>query len=155
MIARLEDRLVRDPLPLPTRVDATAIKDFDYRRVLVTGYLRHEQEMLIGPRIHDGTNGYLVVTPLERPGKDSTILVNRGWISKKLWRQSDRREGLPVGEVTIEGLLREPWKKNLFTPANNLEKREFYFPDVAQMADFTGSQHVWIEETMGMLQLGS
>ena len=150
MIARFEDRLIRDPLPLPPQIDPTAIKDFDYRRVYVKGRLRHDQEMLVGPRMREGENGYLVVTPLEREGDGSTVLVNRGWISKKLANQSLRQDGLPTEEVVIEGLLREPWKKNMFTPDNNLARKEFYFPDVAQMAAITGSQPVWIEETMGI-----
>ena len=149
MIARFEDRILKPPLPLPPRIDLAAIKDFDYRRVVTTGFLRHDQEMLIGPRIHDGNDGYLVVTPLEREGHASTILVNRGWIPKKLKRQMDRQAGLPVGSVTVEGLLREPWKKNIFTPVNNPELGKFYFPDVDQMAKLTGSDPVWVEETMG------
>ncbi|MCJ1465076.1 surf-like protein [Pseudocyphellaria aurata] len=148
LIARFEDRLVRPPLPLPPRIDPSAIKDFDYRRVYTTGHLRHDQEMLIGPRVRDGKNGYLVVTPLERDGAASTVLVCRGWIPKTLERQADRKEGLPKGPVVVEGLLREPWKKNYFTPDNKPEQGAFYFPDVQQMADFTGSQPVWIEETM-------
>ena len=90
------------------------------------------------------------MTPLERNGGGSTVLVNRGWIPKKFLRQMDRREGLPMGQVTVEGLLREPWKKNLFTPDNNPETGNFYFPDVEQMAKLTGSDAVWIEETMGI-----
>jgi surfeit locus 1 family protein len=148
MIARFEDRILKSPLPLPPRVDPDAIKDFDYRRVYTTGLLRHDQEMLIGPRIHDGKDGYLVVTPLEREGSGSTILVNRGWIAKKFRRQFDRKDGLPKGAVTVEGLLREPWQKNMFTPDNKPELGEFYFPDVEQMAKFTGSDPIWIEETM-------
>ena len=150
MIARYEDRILKPPLPLPPRIDPAAINDFDYRRVVTTGLLRHDQEMLIGPRIHDGNDGYLVVTPLEREGIASTILVNRGWISKKFKRQVDRQAGLPTGVVTVQGLLREPWKKNIFTPDNKPELGEFYFPDVEQMAKFTESDAVWVEETMGM-----
>lgn len=63
--------------------------------------------------------------------------------------QKARVQGLPEGQVTVEGLLREPWKKNMFTPENKPESKEFYFPDVAQMAKLTGSQPVWVEETMG------
>jgi surfeit locus 1 family protein len=106
--------------------------------------------MLIGPRIHDGHEGYLVITPLEREGDGTTVLINRGWIAKKFKEQKDRPDGLPTGEVTVEGLLREPFKKNMFTPDNSPEKKEFYFPDVEQMAKLTGSQPVWVEETMGM-----
>jgi surfeit locus 1 family protein len=149
LIARYEDRLIRDPLPLPPFIDPSAIAEFDYRRITTTGHFRHDQEMLIGPRIHDGEDGYLVVTPFQRP-EGSTILVNRGWIPKKFKGHSQRPEGLPKGEVTVEGLLREPWKKNMFTPENNPSKDQFYFPDVAQMATLTGAQPVWVEETMDM-----
>lgn len=148
LIARFEDRLVRDPLPLPPQIDPAAVHDFDYRRVLATGRLRHDQEMLIGPRMRDGQDGFMVVTPLERDN-GSTVLVNRGWISKKHRSQRSRPDGLPTGTVTIEGLLREPWKKNMFTPENRPDKGEFYFPDVKQMAELTGAQPVWVEATMG------
>ena len=155
LISKFEDRLVRPPLPLPPRIDPSAISDFDYRRVYARGTFRHDKEMLIGPRIHDGNDGYLVVTPFEREdgsgsgdGK-STVLVNRGWISRDKQYQQDRSpDAVPVGEVLVEGLLREPWKKNYFTPDNKPEEGKFYFPDVQQMAELSGSQPVWIEETM-------
>jgi surfeit locus 1 family protein len=153
LIAKLEDRLVRDPLPLPPHIDASAISSFDYRRVYATGTFRHDQEMLIGPRMHDGKEGYLVITPLEREGDGTTVLVNRGWIAKKFKERKTREAvpgALPSGTVTIEGLLREPWKRNWFTPENSPQTKEFYFPDVEQMARLTGSQPVWVEETMGM-----
>lgn len=150
-MAKFEDRLVKPPLPLPPAVDPDAVSDFDYRRVYATGKLRHDKEMLIGPRMHEGHDGYLVVTPLERGEGESTILVSRGWISKKLVNQKDRPAGLPRGEVTVEGLLRTPWKKNMFTPDNIPEEGKFYFPDVKQMAEISGSQPIWVEETMGKL----
>lgn len=150
LIAKFEDRLIKPPLPLPPSVDPDAIPEFDYRRVYATGRLRHDQEMLIGPRINDGKDGYLVVTPLERGEGESTVLVNRGWIAKNKKNQKDRPEGLPQDVVTVEGLLRVPWKKNMFTPDNRPEEGKFYFPDVHEMAQFTGSQPIWIEETMGM-----
>jgi surfeit locus 1 family protein len=101
--------------------------------------------------MREGQDGFIVVTPLERGEGESTVLVNRGWISKKVMVQKDRAEGLPRTEVTVEGLIREPWKKNMFTPDNKPEDGKFYFPDVEQMAELTGSQPVWIEQTMGKL----
>lgn len=148
LMAKYADRLARDPLPLPPEVDVDAIPEFDYRKVYATGRLRHDREMLLGPRIHDGDNGFQVITPLDRGEDGTTVLVNRGWISKKLMKQAARTEGLPNGQVTVEGLLREPFKKNMFTPDNKPEKGEFYFPDVKEMAEFAGSQPVLIEETM-------
>jgi surfeit locus 1 family protein len=150
LIARLEDRLVKDPLPLPPKIDQSAIKDFDYRRVFASGHYRHDQEMLIGPRLHDGKDGYLVVTPLERDDVGTKILVSRGWISKSYKEQRSRPGSLPEGEVIVEGLLREPWRKNMFTPDNSPKTGEFYFPDVHELARLTSSQPVWVEETMGM-----
>lgn len=152
LITKFEDRLIRDPLPLPPHIDPSAIHEFDYRRVLATGRLRHDQEMLIGPRMRDGQDGYMVITPLEREN-GTTILVNRGWIDKKHRDQRTRPDSLPKGQITVEGLLREPWKKNMFTPDNRPDKGEFYFPDVHQMAELTGSQPVWVEATMGILFL--
>ncbi|KAF7512348.1 hypothetical protein GJ744_001916 [Endocarpon pusillum] len=149
LIAKFEDRLVRPPLPLPPRIDPSVISDFDYRRVYATGKFRHDREMLIGPRMHDGVDGFLVITPLERSEGESTILVNRGWVSREKRFQQDREEGaLPKGEVTVAGLLREPWKKNFFTPVNKPEDGKFYFPDVEQMAQVADAEPVWIEETM-------
>ncbi|KAF2460272.1 SURF1 family-domain-containing protein [Lineolata rhizophorae] len=206
LLAELEDRLARPPMPLPPRVNPDALAEFDHRRVTASGRFRHDKEMLIGPRIMDGQNGYYVVTPLERGhlkgleeeevlaqaeeteseraarrreggtarrvtstrtretgssgGENSskatdgtrattTVLVNRGWIPKAMGDQRARApEALPTGEVEIEGMLREPWKKNMFTPDNKPETGEFLFPDVKQMAELTGSQPVWVEETM-------
>lgn len=154
LIARFEDRLIRDPLPLPPQIDPNAIKDFDYRRVYARGRWRHDQEMLIGPRVHDGEDGYLVITPLERTDDfpdhrgSTTILVCRGWISKDKAAHNKRSEGLPQGEVIVQGLLREPWKKNMFTPDNQPRQGKWYFPDVFQMAEHVGAQAVWVEETM-------
>lgn len=153
LIARFEDRLTFPPLELPLRIDPEAIKDFDYRKVYAKGVLRHDQEMLIGPRMMDGESGYLVVTPLERvdeKGNKTKILCCRGWINKNTEKQWFRKKngGLPEGEVVIEGLLRQPPKKNMFTPVNDPKKGEWFFPDVEQMAEWTGSQAVWVEETM-------
>lgn len=156
LLAQLEDRLIRDPLPLPAHVDPSVVPDFDYRRIYTKGHFRHDKEMLIGPRMREGEEGYEVVTPFEREGGEgTTILVNRGWIAKKFKRQSTRLDSLPRGEVTVEGLLRQPWKKNMFTPDNRPDKWEFYFPDVLQMAALVGSQPIWVEVTQGTEMLVS
>lgn len=157
LIARFEDRLVRDPLPLPPVLDPAAVADFDYRRVRARGRWRHDQECLLGPRLHDGQDGYLVVTPLDRSvdfpsaaagGHNTSILVCRGWIPKAKAAQSSRPASLTPDVVEVQGLLREPWKKNFFTPANDPARGAWYFPDVAQMAAHTGAQAIWVEETM-------
>lgn len=153
LIARFEDRLTFPPLELPLRIDPAAVEAFDYRKVYARGRLRHDQEMLIGPRMLDGEDGYTVVTPLERTdekGNVHKILCCRGWIKKDTAPQWFRKQhgALPEGEVTIEGLLRMPPKGNMFTPKNEPEKGMWFFPRVQEMAEWSGSQAVWVEETM-------
>ncbi|KAF2007508.1 SURF1-domain-containing protein [Amniculicola lignicola CBS 123094] len=153
LVARFEDRLTFPPLELPLRIDPAAIPDFDYRKVWARGVLRHDQEMLIGPRMLDDAEGYTVVTPLERTdekGNKHKILCCRGWIAKEAAPQWFRKGkgGMPEGEVVIEGLLRQPPKGNYFTPKNEPEKGKWFFSSVDEMAEWTGSQAVWVEETM-------
>jgi surfeit locus 1 family protein len=149
LIAKFEDRLVRDPLPLPPRIDPQVISEFDYRRVYATGTFQHDKEMLVGPRMHDGKDGFFVITPLYRGKGASTVLINRGWISREMQFQRDRvSSALPSEQVTVSGLLREPWKRNMFTPTNKPDEAKFYFPDVHEMAEVAGAEPVWIEETM-------
>ena len=153
LVARFEDRLTFPPLELPLRIDAEAVPDFDYRRVWAKGRLRHDQEMLIGPRMLEGEEGYTVVTPLEREdgeGRKSKILCCRGWIRKDAEKQWFRKKNgaLPEEEVVVEGLLRVPPKGNMFTPKNVPEEGKWFFPSVEEMAEWTGSQPVWVEETM-------
>ncbi|KAK7188616.1 hypothetical protein DPSP01_005577 [Paraphaeosphaeria sporulosa] len=153
LVARFEDRLTFPPLELPLRIDPDAIADFDYRRVYAKGKLRHDQEMLIGPRMLEGEEGYTVVTPLEREdaqGNKSKILCCRGWIRKDAAKHWFRKKNgaLPEGDVTVEGLLRIPPKGNMFTPRNIPEEGKWFFPNVEEMAKWSGSQAVWVEETM-------
>ena len=106
MIAKYEDRLVREPLPLPPRVDPSVVSEFDYRRVYATGLLRHDQEMLIGPRIREGQDGFMVITPLERGEGESTVLVNRGWISKNMMEQKEYKIQIVVlSLLDIAGIM--------------------------------------------------
>ncbi|KAI5305047.1 autophagy protein 13 [Ascosphaera pollenicola] len=147
LISKFEDRLLRPPLTLPPVINPSVVSEFDYRKVLATGQFRHDQEMLVGPRMYEGEQGYLVVTPLERGEGQSTVLVSRGWIAKEKADQSTRKDVLPTGEVTVEGLLREPPKKNMFTPHNIPEENKWYFMDISEMAQCTGAQPIYIEET--------
>jgi surfeit locus 1 family protein len=158
LIARFEDRLTFPPLELPLRIDPDAVESFEYRKVYATGVLRHDQEMLVGPRMLDGEDGYTVVTPLERTdakGNKHKVLCCRGWIKKDAVKQWFRKQNgaLPAGEVTVEGLLRVPPKGNMFTPKNEPENGKWFFPNVDEMAEWSGSQPVWIEETMGKFRL--
>ncbi|KAK9472595.1 SURF1 family-domain-containing protein [Dipodascopsis tothii] len=145
LIAEYESRLVLPPLPMPPLVNPDVVKDFQYRRVTATGKFRHDLEMLIGPRSLEGEDGYQVVTPLEREN-GSTLLVNRGWIAKKVAEKTKRIEGLPLDEVTVEGILRIPAGRHTFSPDNEVDKGLFFYVDLDQMAAKSGAQPVMIEQ---------
>lgn len=107
--------------------------------------------MLLGPRAKDGTLGYQVVTPLVR--KDgTTILVDRGFISQEFAESASWSKD--EGEVELLGMLRTAQKRNNFTPDNHPEKNEWYWTDIAAMAEYAGGENahvqpVYIEEIFG------
>lgn len=149
LITKSEYRIGLPPMPLPPTINPDIVDsgEFDYRRVQVDGTFRHDQEMLVGPRMHEGKEGYYVVTPLER--KDgSKLLIFRGWISKEFGPQYTRRDipgALPTGKVSATCLLQRKPKKNMFTPDDKPEEGMYHFMSITEMANQTGSQPVFIK----------
>lgn len=152
LISEAEDRLTLPPLTLPPVLnpEIAASSEFDYRRVVLKGKFCHEQEMYVGPRMRDGKEGVLVLTPLDRSSTNgSKLLVNRGWVSKRHLLKSNRPLSLPQGEVEIECLMRKTPEKNSFTPEPPaLESPMYHFLDVNDMAGKTGCQPILFEELL-------
>ncbi|ORX57994.1 SURF1-domain-containing protein [Hesseltinella vesiculosa] len=145
LIERLEERMFLDPVPLPRRISATTMDDYEYRRVEVVGTFQHDQEMLVGPRTRgDGVVGYFLVTPLVRED-GSRVLIKRGWVSNAKKEQSSRPESLVQGPVKVEGLMRLTEQPNSFTPDNVPEKNQWYWIDLDTMANLTYSQPLMVE----------
>lgn len=59
---------------LPT--DSTA----RFRRVRVTGTPDYAHQLIWAARIHNGSPGVNFLTPYRIPGRDSAVLVDRGWV---------------------------------------------------------------------------
>lgn len=151
LISQAEDRLSLPPLPLPGTLNAEVASshEFDYRRVLVRGTFRHDQEMYVGPRMRDEQEGYFVLTPLERPDGASKLLVKRGWIAKRFLDRDTRPLSMPEGEVEVECLLRKTPEKGMFTPdAPPIDSPHYVFLDVNDMAQKTGCQPILLEELL-------
>lgn len=151
LIDELEEKLQREPMPLPKRVNMAAVPEFSFRKVKLKGHWDAEHAMLLGPRVWDGTIGYHLVVPLIR-SDGSTVLVDRGFVSKKL---ADRAKShIETNEVEILGMLRTSHVRNNFTPDNHPEKGEWYWADVPAMAEYAGGeqagvQPVYVEEIFG------
>ncbi|KAI0697562.1 SURF1-domain-containing protein [Cytidiella melzeri] len=148
LIDELHEKLSREPIPLPQRINLSAIPEFTYRKVLLRGRWDHAHAMLLGPRVHDGTKGYHVIEPLIR-ADGTTLLVDRGFISQEQveghnYLKDDR-------EVEVLGMLRTGHQRNNFTPDNKPEEGMWYWADIDAMAAHAGGEHagvqpVYIEE---------
>ena len=51
-----------------------------YRRVKITGTYDFANEVVLTSRSRNGSPGINIITPVRRPGTDTAVLVNRGWI---------------------------------------------------------------------------
>ena len=74
IVARLDSATV-DLAGLP-RDSAAA----HFRRVRVAGVPDYEHELIFATRTRQGSPGVNLLTPVRRPGSDTAVLVNRGWV---------------------------------------------------------------------------
>ena len=124
IIEQLESEYAKDALA--NRLNFKNLQDEKIQYGSVRGRFDYKQEILVGPKPHDGKIGYLVVTPLKING--GTILVNRGWIEGEQAETSQ-----PSGNITITGIFRKPdW--NSFTPDNSPTNNVWTKLDIQQIA---------------------
>jgi len=64
-----------DPAALP--VDTG---NAHYRRVRINGSYDFDREIVVTTRSRNGSPGVNIITPVRIPGKDTAVLVNRGWV---------------------------------------------------------------------------
>lgn len=51
-----------------------------FRRATVTGVADYEHELIFAARSYRGSPGVNFLTPVRIPGRDTAVLVNRGWV---------------------------------------------------------------------------
>ncbi|KAI0068162.1 mitochondrial protein required for respiration [Artomyces pyxidatus] len=145
LIDELTEKLEREPIYLPNKVNLSAIPEFIYRKVILRGRWDHAHSMLLGPRVRDSAHGYHLVTPLVR-SNGSTVLVDRGFVSEEFAGK------LPLtvdeGEVEVCGMLRDSQARNNFTPDNHPEKGEWYWADVDAMAEYAGGESANVQPVL-------
>ena len=115
-----------------------------HQPVSLIGTLRHDAEMLVGPRVRKGRPGWRVVTPLDLAG-GGTVLVDRGWVSVKHKTPVLRSAGQVTGVVKIVGFARSPGPRGRFMPDNQPEKGQWFrvSPDKMTAARKLGSVAGW------------
>lgn len=68
-----------------------------FHHVRITGTPDYDHELVYTMRSHDGSPGVNLLTPIRRPGNDTAVLVNRGWVftadgmtvDESRWREPD------------------------------------------------------------------
>lgn len=173
LIDELEEKLEREPMPLPPQIKCVprlvpgslrsdfgslaALPDFSFRKVVLKGRWDNAHAILLGPRVRDGTIGYHLVVPFVRTD-GSTVLVDRGFVSKDLAQTAKQNQSTVQGEVEILGMLRTAQPRNSFTPDNLPDEGKWYWADVDAMAahaggEASGVQPVFIEEVFGASEI--
>jgi surfeit locus 1 family protein len=114
-----------------------------YQRVMLTGSYDGAHQFLLDNSIHDGRDGYQVLTPLRRPHGD-TVLIDRGWVPF-----TGNRARLPAvslgstGPVSVTGRVgRLPTPGLSFgrapPPRGNQWPKVTSFPTVAELSAALG-----------------
>ena len=75
--ALVEARLREQPVDVARLPRDTAALRF--RRATATGEPLYDREIVLAARVHRGSPGVHILTPLRIAGTDSLLLVNRGW----------------------------------------------------------------------------
>lgn len=104
-----------------------------FRRVHIKGSYDHAQEVIFTLRQRNGSPGVNIITPLLRNGKDTVVLVNRGWVYSpdgvtvdlNPWREADIVDG--------HGFVETFPTKGPFPPPNPAHPRSFRRLNRAQL----------------------
>lgn len=104
-LGRLHERQARNASVIAAQRDApqffgTLPRDTGaahYRPTLLAGRFDYEHELVVAGRTHQGSPGVELLTPVRVAGRDTAVLVNRGWVyspdagsvDRRRWRESD------------------------------------------------------------------
>lgn len=101
--AELAAALEADPLPLHHNLPSASPEELKDRKVLVRGEYDFAEQLILKVQNWGGRAGVHLITPLRIAGRDTAVLVDRGWIPDA------ERENLAQfdqpGTVTVEGYL--------------------------------------------------
>ncbi|MFI5232842.1 MAG: SURF1 family protein [Gemmatimonadales bacterium] len=93
--AVLSARLAAPPADVTTLPGDTAAGH--YRRVVASGRMLYDRDVVYADRSHEGLPGVDLLTPMRIAGHDTVVMVNRGWafspdaasIADSLWHEKD------------------------------------------------------------------
>ncbi|KAF2364202.1 Surfeit locus 1/Shy1 [Trinorchestia longiramus] len=162
IIKELENKMNQPPVQLPN--DHSELSTLEYRRVFLKGTFDHSKEMLYGPRpalyngryketgslVSSGSSGFCIITPFKLSDTGETILVNRGWVPKKLKDPNTRLDGQVEGEQELTGVVRLGERRTPFMPKSTGKSSFFLYRDVGTMSAVSGSLPVFVDACEGV-----
>ena len=86
-------------------------EDLRFYRVVAEGVYEAERQILLDNRVHAGSVGYYVVTPLRLRDSDTRVLVNRGWVPLGRDRAHLPAVPPPAGEQRVTGIATVPLER--------------------------------------------
>jgi surfeit locus 1 family protein len=101
--AALEARLREPPVPFDAMPADTSARR--WRRVTLDGRFRYDLEQVQAGRTNAGSPGVHLLTPLERAGNDTLVIVTRGWVYSPDAGSADLPRWREGDEVSLTGYL--------------------------------------------------
>lgn len=95
----------------PVDFDRAGMDEGNFRRVRVTGKFVVDRYWLLENKIQNGRLGYHVIMPFDiddRAQEDKQIVVNRGWVEAKTYRDDLPDFSTPQDRVALTGMLVMP-----------------------------------------------
>lgn len=150
LIASCESRLAYKPVPLPKSFTPDMCENWEYRRVILKGRFKHDEEMFVGPRVFNGQKGYILFTPFVRKDTGQKLLIERGWISEEKISPDSRNLrhlSLPEGDnVEVVCLVRVPRQRGSFQwEKKDKESRLWQVPDLYEMTKISGCPPIHLQ----------
>ncbi|WP_439273403.1 SURF1 family protein [Pseudochrobactrum sp. HB0163] len=110
----------------------------DYMPVTLRGTFAHDHEQYFFTTFK-GVSGYAVYTPLLL-ADGRAVFINRGFVPYEKQKPETRLAGQVTGEVTINGLARDPLiaKPSFYLPDNEPDKKLYYWKDWGTMMENSG-----------------
>ena len=113
----LDARLVSAPIPLgELAADTTNAR---WTRVTVSGRFRYDLEQIQAGRASEGSPGVHLITPLQREGNDTLLIVTRGWVYSPDASSADRNRWREADSVSLTGYLVPILAEGLAAPADS------------------------------------
>ena len=109
----------------------------NYQRVISQGKYNFDDQIYLYSLNDKGKPGFDVITPFQTIGNEN-VLVNRGWIDKKL--KGFKEINLDNDNIEIIGLLRKIYKPNMFKPDNDIKNNIWFSINLNDLETFTETQ---------------